>query len=234
MLDRLTPHYQVLILDRSGRGYSDRLSNQPLTPIDQAEWLHQILQKLGIVSPILVGYSWGGAVALAYALAHPENLRGLLLLAPLAFRRDRSNPIPEIISEIPILGNLFRVILPVVFGRQLVKQNLERAFAPESVPDNYLELAQALWTRPSQTKAVTLDNQTINPTLNQMKQRYSQIKTPTVIMVGDSDRIVDAEANGITLSRAIAHATLIQLPQTNHNIPQSRPEAIVDALKLLK
>lgn len=42
----------------------------------------RILEK-GIASPfILIGSSWGGLTGLLYAMAHPRNVRGMLLLAP--------------------------------------------------------------------------------------------------------------------------------------------------------
>lgn len=131
-----------------------------------------------------------------------------------------------------MIGDLFRAILPVVLGPQLVEQNLEQAFNPEQVPANYLEIAQALWTRPSQTQAVTQDNLTINPSLKALSLRYSEIDKPTIIVVGDSDVVVNPEENSIALSLAIASSTLIQLPNTNHNIPQTATEAVLDAIRL--
>ncbi len=232
VLEQLTPEYQVWVIERPGHGYSDSPQNETATAIVQARLLHGALQQLGIEQPILLGYSWGGSVALAYALDYPDHLAGLVLLAPLAFRRERGNPLPEIIAEIQVAGDLFRSILPVVLGRQLVQQNLVRAFSPDSVPEDYLLMAQALWTRPSQSQAITRDNLTINPTLRALSPRYDEIERPVVIVVGDRDLIVDASENAIALNQAITTSTLIQLPNTNHAIPQTRQIAVVNAIRL--
>jgi pimeloyl-ACP methyl ester carboxylesterase len=233
VLDQLAQEYRVCIVERPGHGYSDRPQNEMVTSIVQARLLHGALQQLGIEQPVLVGYSWGSSVALAYALNYPDDLAGLVLLAPLAFRRERANPLPEIIAEIPVIGDLLRAIFPVVLGRELVQQNLVRAFTPDPVPSEYLRIAQALWTRPSQTQAITQDNITINPTLTTLSPRYSDIKRPTVIVVGNADRIVNAQENAIALNQAIATSTLINLPNTNHAILQTRPEAVFNAIRLV-
>lgn len=231
-VEPLVEEYLFCIIERPGHGYSERPQKSEVSPVVQARLLHGALEKLGIEQPIVVGYSWGGVVTLAYALEYADDLAAIVLLAPLAFQRTPGNPLVEMIAKIPVVGDLLRTILPVVLGQQLVEQNLEQAFSPEPVPANYLEIAQALWTRPSQTKAVTLDNLTINPSLKALSPRYKEINKPTIIVVGDSDRVVNPEENSIALSQAIASSTLIRLPNTNHIIPQISPEAVLDAIRL--
>jgi pimeloyl-ACP methyl ester carboxylesterase len=48
----------------------------------QVEYLGEFLQSLKLESVYLVGHSLGGWVAASYALKYPENVRGLVLLAP--------------------------------------------------------------------------------------------------------------------------------------------------------
>lgn len=226
-----TQAYRTCAFDRPGHGYSHRPRNEAITPIDQARLLRGALQQLGIETPILVGYSWGGSVALAYALEYPNELSGLVLLGALAFKREPLNPLLEIIAETPIIGDLFRAILPVVLGRNLVKQNLTKAFAPDAVPGDYLRIAQSLWTRPSQTRALTQDNLTINPTLAALSPRYSQIRVPVVIVTGNQDQIVNAQANSLALHQVVTKSELIELPQTGHAIPKTRPQIVIDAIR---
>lgn len=51
-------------------------------PYDPVADLDSLLRHLGAPSAVVVGASSGGALALEFALAHPERVRGLLLLAP--------------------------------------------------------------------------------------------------------------------------------------------------------
>lgn len=231
VFNRIAPAYRTCAFDRPGHGYSDRPRHVAVTPIEQARLLRSALQQLGIKSPILVGYSWGSAVVLTYALKYPTELSGLVLLGGLAFRRDRLNPLLEILAEIPVIGEVLRAILPVVLGRQLVQQNLMKAFAPDAVPADYLQIAQALWTRPSQTHALTQDNLTLNPTLTALSPGYPQIQVPVVIVTGDQDQIVNTQTNSIALQRAIPNSELIVLPNTGHAIPKTQPEIVLAALQ---
>ena len=76
--------YRVLVWDPP-----EHASSWPFRPefdlSDKARWLDGILQKEGIVNPVLIGQSMGGYVAQMYAELYPEKLRGFISIdsAPL-------------------------------------------------------------------------------------------------------------------------------------------------------
>ena len=43
-------------------------------------WLHEYVQRERLTDVVLAGHSLGGAIALQYALDHPGNLRGIVLI----------------------------------------------------------------------------------------------------------------------------------------------------------
>ncbi len=64
---------------------------KPCTSIeDYADWLHQYILDRGYSKPVLVGSSMGGAIAQAYALNYPQDIKGLVLIGSGA--RMRVNP----------------------------------------------------------------------------------------------------------------------------------------------
>ena len=77
--DRLTDRYRVFSVDRPGMGYTDRtdpaLSSaftlDAESPIEQARMLSAATRALGAQNPIVLGHSYGGAVAMAWALEEP-------------------------------------------------------------------------------------------------------------------------------------------------------------------
>ena len=72
VFDKVATRHHAIALDRPGHGWSDRRISKGHDPRVQAEILHELLRKLGVRRPVLVGHSWAGSVVLAYALQHPE------------------------------------------------------------------------------------------------------------------------------------------------------------------
>lgn len=68
----------VLLLDLRGHGQSD-MPSSGYTTADMAEDLHVVLQHLDIEQAHVVGHSYGGAVALHYAVLHHERVLSLTL-----------------------------------------------------------------------------------------------------------------------------------------------------------
>jgi lipoate-protein ligase A len=83
----------ALIYDRWGSGDSE-----PLEPpfshryiLDEAQrTLPEVLRAARIERPILIGHSDGATIALAYAGAFPESVRGVVAIAPHLFREERT------------------------------------------------------------------------------------------------------------------------------------------------
>src|SRR6201987_3694694 len=72
----------VIFIDRPGLGFSLRDRDQGASTSYQAAVLRGVLDRLGVERAIVVGHSWGGALALAFALDFPERTAGLVLIAP--------------------------------------------------------------------------------------------------------------------------------------------------------
>src|SRR5262245_41289210 len=68
--DRLAQRYRVILIDRPGHGWSDRPDGAAdATAMRQAALVHQALEKIGVRKAIIVGHSWSGSLATAYALS---------------------------------------------------------------------------------------------------------------------------------------------------------------------
>jgi 3-oxoadipate enol-lactonase len=70
--------YRAVRYDLRGHGQTE----MPLERYTHAQDLHDLLEYLGVTSACLVGHSLGASVAVEYALAHPERVRGLVCVAP--------------------------------------------------------------------------------------------------------------------------------------------------------
>jgi 3-oxoadipate enol-lactonase len=71
--------YRVLTFDMLGQGESDK----PVLSADfdrQAQTMAAVIEALDLAQPFVAGISFGGAVALRYAILYPEGLRGLIAM----------------------------------------------------------------------------------------------------------------------------------------------------------
>jgi pimeloyl-ACP methyl ester carboxylesterase len=198
----------------------------------QAELMHQTLSSLGVSQPILVGHSLGASLALAYSLKYPNEVSGMVL-APAAYPDKGENGLMRAAINAPIIGDLSLLLGRPLVARRMLRQALTQAFYPQAVPNNYFKIASSLWLGKKQLKAYMEDEWTLNDSLRKMSQRYSEIKTPLVIVTGDEDRIVSAKESAYRLQAVIPGSRLIELKNTGHEIPQTHPESIYSALVLV-
>jgi pimeloyl-ACP methyl ester carboxylesterase len=74
--------YRLIAWDAPGYGESDFLENREPRAADYAAALHGLLERLLLKDVVLVGNSLGCLMAGAYAAAHPERVRSMILLGP--------------------------------------------------------------------------------------------------------------------------------------------------------
>ncbi|MEO8717302.1 MAG: alpha/beta fold hydrolase [Burkholderiales bacterium] len=83
----------ALIYDRWGSGDSEALA-PPYAPDyllrEALDALPGVLAQTGVRDAILIGQSDGASIALAYAGAHPEHVRGVIALSPHLFVEERT------------------------------------------------------------------------------------------------------------------------------------------------
>jgi len=76
--------YRLIAWDAPGYGQSDFLSGTTPRASDYAQALHDFIERLLLKDVVLVGNSLGCLMATAYAAAHPERVRSMVLLGPAA------------------------------------------------------------------------------------------------------------------------------------------------------
>jgi proline iminopeptidase len=86
--------YRVVAFDQLGTGSSDRPTDERLWTIDRyVEETETVRKALGLGRMHLLGHSWGGWLAIDYALKYKENLKTLIL-------EDTVADMPHLVSEL--------------------------------------------------------------------------------------------------------------------------------------
>ena len=96
-LDRLSESVRLIYYDQRGRGRSfSGEGPDDVTLIGEIEDLDRIREWTGLDAVAVLGHSWGGVLAMEYAIRHPERVTHLILMntAPGVERRHPRGPPP--------------------------------------------------------------------------------------------------------------------------------------------
>jgi len=96
--------YRLIAWDAPGYGESDFLKSREPRVFEYADALHAFLERLLLKDVVLVGNSLGCLMAAAYAAAHPERVRSMLLLGPAAGHGGDKKKLEERLKQLDDLG----------------------------------------------------------------------------------------------------------------------------------
>lgn len=229
LVDAVSQRYRVFAFDRPGYGFSER--PDPLgSPFAQARVMREAIAGLGIERPILVGHSYGGPLALAYAAQFPDEIDGVVFVSGPAFPTPRLDLLPFMLPAAPLVGDaIARVFLPVY--ETLLTQVLRLCFAPRKIPERFKrELPREMMLRPSQLEAAAEDLSALLPSLVKLGRYYEELDMPIAIVAGEEDRIVPAHFHAVPLSRALPDARLTLVPDVGHMLHHFRRDTILAAI----
>ncbi len=231
LADLLAARYRTIIFDRPGFGHSTRSLRDCAGPLAQARLVRTALATMGIERPILVGHSWGGAMALSYATAFPAHLSALVVLAGWAFPARRAAILLFSLPQIRLFGSLLPQIVWPQVARRLAPEMLRRIFAPNPVPENFAaRFPVELALRPSQLLADAEDLTLLNPCVARLAAAYPSIGVPVELVTGDRDQIVDPQFHALRLARLIPSALVTLLDGVGHMLHHVAAPRILAAI----
>jgi pimeloyl-ACP methyl ester carboxylesterase len=221
--------YRTISIDRPGSGHSTRPWNAPAGPRAQARILAEILQRLGLARPLILGHSLGGAVALALALDFPDAAGGLVLLAPATQpQADVPAPFRRLAIRSPLLRRLAAWTIAVPLGIAQGKATLQAVFAPEHPPGDFPFTGGGLLSlRPTAFHAASTDLIAANGDMRGLIERYAALRLPVGVLFGTADQILDCERHALPLSGQIASVELELVEGAGHMLPVTCVDAVV-------
>ena len=229
---RLAQDFRVIVLDRPGLGYTDPLDPRGAGIVQQAGLLADAARQLGAATPIVLGHSYGGAVALAWAVHHPQRLSALVALSAASHPWEGGLSAYYRILSHRVLGP---AVIPFLTGwvrASRVRAAVAEVFAPDLVPQGYLNhFGAALTLRRHSLRANALQRDGLLDEIAALAPRYAEIDVPVEILHGTADTTVGLSVHSEPLARSIPDARLTRLPGVGHMPHHAAPQAVVAAIR---
>ena len=222
--DKLTKRYRVTVVDRPGLGHSDPLEDNSLRA--QAQAISAAVAQLGVTDPIVLGQSYGGSVALAWALQ--GGPRALVLIgAPSLPWPGKLDPWYRLTST--TVGRAVAIPLASAFVPDAyVRSAIESVFAPDPVPPGYdAWLGIALTLRRSSLKANTAQINALRAEIVTLKLRYPALTLPVELIHGTADTIVPLRIHSLPLSQILPNAKLTVIDGAGHMPHHAHADAVI-------
>lgn len=223
--------FTLYLLDLKGFGLSSKPKDGAYSIEDQAVVVTDFMRSLGLISPVIIGHSMGGAVALRICLnsqhgEEPVAVRRVVLIdcaaypqkLPRFFRRLRT----------PFIGPMLLRLIPV---RRIVATTIEKVFCdPAALNPARLEryaryfrgrgIPYALWAT---VKAIDTAD------YSRTSEYYRSISLPALIIWGKEDRVIRLK-NAYRLHDDIRGSQLKIFNNCGHSPQEERPRETCAAI----
>lgn len=233
LVGQLSDRYRVIAFDRPGLGHTD-LHARNASAAEQARLLADAAAALGVDAPMVVGHSYGGAIALAWALERPNAISGLIVLAGASNPWDTGLSTYYKLLSNPISGPILAALISAWVPDRLVEDSVNAVFAPQSAPAGYdAHFGPGLTLRRFSLLENARQRASLLPQITAMVPHYPTIGVPTEILHGDADDTVYLGIHSVPLARQIPDARLTVLEGIGHMPQHADPQAVVDAIDRL-
>lgn len=218
-------NFHVVAVDLLGFGYSDKPAWFEYTIAAQARMIERFMNRLGIGKAIIVGSSYGGAVASTVALDYAERVERLVLVGAVCNDEVLDNPILKL-AAIPVIGEILTPFM--VDSKRLSKARMKQTFAPDSHHLITNERAESV-VRPLKAKDAhhSVLASARNWDANRIQKDAHLINQPTLLIWGENDTVIPVR-NGQCLYDAMLNSRLVVLKNCGHLPQEEKPERFVE------
>lgn len=234
LVEPLAEDHRVVVFDRPGYGYSTRPRGPWLDPARQAALLHHALSALGVSRPVLVGHSWAASLVLAYALAYPVDVAGLVTLSGATHPWRGGVSLMRNLAMLPAIGPWLAATVVWPLGRTLVEAGIRGALQPHVPAETYRrQTAIDLQLRANQFLADAHDVGRLSPFLAVQARRYPEIDVPLCVITGTRDAVVSPRLHSHSLHEQLPKSRLVVIDGAGHAPHHSHAEDVITEIRAL-
>ena len=182
----IAERFRVVAPDMVGFGFTDRPAG---IAYGRALWVAQavdLMDALGLGQVDIVGNSFGGAIALALAIAHPERVRRLVLMGSVGVSFPITEGLDRVWGYEPSLAAMRSMLDIFAFDRGLVTDELAELRYRASIRPGFQESFSAMFPAPRQAHVDALASD---------EDAIRALPHETLVIHGRDDRVIPLDAS---------------------------------------
>lgn len=214
-------NFHVIAVDLIGFGFSAKPSWFDYTILSQARVMERLMNRLGIGAAIIVGSSYGGAVAATLALDYAERVEKLVLVDAVCNDEAKNHPILRLAA----VRGLGEVLTPFFLDSKIfARHRMHNTLAPVN---HHLITNERVESGMRPLHAADAHHSVLTSARNWDSCRIEQdaplIKQPTLIIWGDNDTVISIR-NGENLYDSILNSRFVVFKDCGHVPQEEYPE----------
>ncbi len=206
VIPELAKHRRVVAPDMLGFGYTARPEDNTY---NRERWVAHpsgVMKPLDLEKVDLVGNSFGGGLALALAIEHPERVRRLVLMGSVGVSFPITEGLDEVWGYQPSLENMRRLMDVFAFNKGLLTDELAEMRYQASIRPGFQESFAAMFPAPRQR---WVDN------LASPEEDIRALPHETLVIHGREDEVIPLQTS-LTLADWIDRAQLHVFGRCGH------------------
>jgi len=218
--------FRVIAPDLPGYGYSDKPADAHYTIAEQARAVIGLMDQLQIKQAMVVGASYGGAIAATMALDYSDRVEKLVLVGAVSNDDARKQFLLRV-SCLPLIGD---IATPLFLGsRWILRKRMQNMYRRMRKPINEHMIAARHHLLATANAHRAMIRTARAWSANRIQSEASLIRQPTLLVWGDQDDYIPID-NGFRLRDTIPHAKLLVFRNCGHIPPAEHPEKFVEAV----
>ncbi|WP_281648415.1 alpha/beta fold hydrolase [Parendozoicomonas sp. Alg238-R29] len=224
--------YRIVAVDLAGHGESSQTKSNKGAELDflvtsQADRLNTLLDTLDIDKVHYMGNSMGGAIGLAFAVAHPERLKSLTLLDNAGIDSPKKSEYFQLLDkgENPLIAREpgdYAVLIDFVMS--------EKPFIPWPITAVMERKAIARKEMNDKVFADLMASQEQMGSSDYVNKMLASIETPSLVIWGEEDRVLDVSSIEV-MEKYMPNLESVILPGIGHVPMVEAPDQVGDAFR---
>ena len=205
-IQSLQDQYRLIAPDLAGFGYSQFPENMQFS---RENWLKQIidfLDAMGLKKVNVIGNSFGGSMALALAIHHPERVNKLVLMGSVGVPFELTKGLDAVWGYTPSFENMQAIMKIFAYNQKLVGDELVQMRYIASTKEDTRAAYESMFPAPRQRWVEAMSHPEAD---------IRSIQQPTLMVHGRDDQVIPLSTS-LTMLNWIENSQLHIYSQCGH------------------